>query len=148
MAQDQAVEPKWLLAAQAAVQLLVVLQLLAVDQAVALKSLHAILAALHLAIADVAGKLANMVCLLRFSSARAAAIQLRAVIQVAAHVDRLQADAARVAVQQYRHQRMLQWLLQHQLLTHTLTLTPSVMSFKQAAPEFVNLEFWTACRQT
>ena len=114
VAQDQAAEPKWLRVARAAVQLL------AVDQAVALKSLHAILAALHLAIADAAERLANLVCLLKFSSARAVVIQVRAAIRVAVHVDRLLADAAHVAVPQYRHQCLLQWVHQHRLLTHTL----------------------------
>ena len=68
---DQAVALKWLLLADQAVQL----QLLAVDQAVALKSLLAILAEHHPAIADVASRLASVVCSLRFSSAKAAAIQ-------------------------------------------------------------------------
>ena len=116
VAQDQAAEPKWLHVARAAVQLLVAaVQLLAVDQAVALKSLHAILAVLHLAIADVAESLANLVCLLKFLSARAVVIQVRAAIRLAAHVVRLQADATHVvAVQQYQHQCMLQWAHQHQ----------------------------------
>ena len=90
---DQAAEPKWL---HRAVQ--VVTQLQAADQAVALKSLLAILAEPHPAIADVAPSLASVVCSRRFSGAKAAAIPHQAVIRVqqlrvAARADRHQAEA-------------------------------------------------------
>jgi len=88
--------------------------LLHVDQAAALKSLLAILAELHPAIADAARELASVVCSLRFSSARADVIPAVTLHQAVAHVHPLQADAAPVAVHQYRHQQLLQWLHQHQ----------------------------------
>jgi hypothetical protein len=113
VAQAQAVALKWHLADPVAVQLQ------AADQAVALKSLLAIHAELHPATADVAQNASMVVCSLRFSSAKAtaAATQLQAVTPVAA----LQVVAALVAVHQYPHQWLLQWLHQHQLLTHMLT---------------------------
>ena len=108
----QAVEPKWLHHADQ------VVQLQAVHLAAALKWLPAILVALHPAIADVAQSLASVVCSLRFSSARAAVIPAVTQLQAAALADPLQADAALVAVHLYRHQWLLQWLHQHQWLTH------------------------------
>ncbi|HUP78098.1 MAG TPA: hypothetical protein VM260_05990 [Pirellula sp.] len=134
VAQARAVAPKWLLAEP------VVEQLQAVDLAVARKSLHAILAELHLAIADVVTNTESVVCSLRFSSAKAkaAAMHLQAAIPVAIHAGPRAVAVHAVAVQQYRLQWLLQWLLQHPLLTHMPTSTPNVMSFKQAAPEFVN----------
>ena len=119
---DQAVEPKWLHHADQ-----VVAQHQAADQAVALKPHHAIHAELHPAIADVVSKLASVVCSRRFSSAKAAAIQLRVVIRVqhlrvAAHADPLQAVAALVVVEQLSLlQHPHQCMHQHQWLTHMLT---------------------------
>ena len=134
MAQAQAVALKWHIADP------VVAQLQAVDLAVAQKSLHAILALLHLAIADVVANSESVVCSLRFSSAKAkaAAMHLQVAIPVAVHAGPRAVAAHAAAVQQYRLQWLHQWLHQHPLLTHMLTSTPSVMSFKQAAPEFVN----------
>jgi len=133
VAPAQAVAPKWLHADRVVAQL----------QAVVQKSLHAIHAELHLAIADVEAISESVVCSLRFSSAKAkaAAMHLQAAIPVAVHTGPRAVAAHAVAVQQYRLQWLHQWLHQHQLLTHMLTSTPSVMSFKQAAPEFVNSNF-------
>jgi len=106
--QVQAVALKWLHhVAQATAQ----------DQAVALKLLLAILVELHPAIADVVETRASVVCLLRFSSARAVVVPTVTQQQPATPatpVDPLQADAAPVAVHPYRHQLLLQWLHLHQ----------------------------------
>ena len=137
VAQLQAVAPIWLHADPA------VAQLQGVDLAVAQKSLLVIHVDLHLVIADVAANSESVDCSLRFLSAKATAAvtHLQAATQVAIHAEPRAVAAQAVAVQLYRLRCLHQWLLQHQWLTHMLISTPSVMSFKQAAPEFVNSNF-------